>query len=233
MTKTLHSSASVLDSLASRKRFYDMLAVFYRNSLSQEQIDIMAELDFASFDTDEPLLEQGFDDIRRYLRKRNTGTRQALATDYTSAFAGVKTIEEKTAIPCASLFLSGIKHFYAEQRGIVLNIYKKELVRLSEGVNLPEDHLAFELEFLGIMSENCLEALQADDVQTAIRKLDVSKDFIENHILNWFEKFESVANEIIETRFYRGVIRITKGYLLFDLKTIEDLRDVLSPEIKE
>ena len=231
MGNELNIPASVIETLANRVSFYDMLAVFYRNALSQQQIDQLADFDFASLDVDNDLMRAGFDDIRRYLRKRNTGTRQALATDYTSTFAGLKTYQEKTAIPCASLFVSGLGHFYAERHRVVYGIYKQECIRVAEGVNLPADHLAFELEFLGIMSSECREALERGDVDAALHKLDVSIDFIDNQILDWFGKFEEVAKEIVATRFYRGVIRITQGWLELDRQTAADVRDIVAETI--
>lgn len=227
MAKGTEMPAAVFETLDNRASFYDLLALFYRNALTQDQIDLLASFDYSSFDLENDLLRDGFDDIRRYLRKRNTGTRQALATEYTSVFAGVKTYEGKSAIPCASLFVDGLAHFYAEQHRVVYGIYKKECVRVADGVNLPADHLAFELEFLGMMGVECREALEKGDVARAMHKLEVSESFIRENILNWFDSFEEVAMNIIQTRFYRGVLRITKGWLQLDLETIADVRGMI------
>lgn len=230
MTKTYDIPSSVEETLASREGFYNMLAMFYRNSLTIEQIDALGALDFESLEFDEPLLTKGFDDIRRYLRKRNTGTRQSLATEYTAAFVGMKTYAGKSAIPCASLFVDEEGLFYGPAHREIYNLYKQECVRVDKSLSLPSDHLTFELEFLALMSVECRQALEDGDIETARHKLEVSRSLIENHILKWFEPFEQVASHVIETRFYRGVIRITKGYMLLDLATIAELEEVLSGE---
>ena len=218
-------SPAVLETLSNRETFYSMLSMFYANTLTQEQIDSLAQIDYAALMTGHELLDEGFDDIRRYLRKRNTGTRQALATDYTGSFAGVKTYEERTAVPCGSLFLDPEGHYYTHQRGVVYGIYKQELFRLNSGVYLPEDHLSFELEFLGLMSKDCRQALEDGDLDLALHKLQVSRDFIEQNILSWFDDFQEIASKLIETRFYRGVMRVTKGWLQLDLQTCADLAE--------
>lgn len=230
MTKTNDIPSSVEEILTSREDFYNMLAMFYRNTLTVEQIDAIGALDFETLEFEEELLTKGFDDIRRYLRKRNTGTRQALATDYTAAFIGTKAYAGKVAIPCASLFMTEESMYYGATHHQAYSVYKQECVRVDKSLSLPSDHLTFELEFLALMSVECREALAAGDMETAMHKLEVSKGFIQEHILSWFDVFNEVAEFIIDTRFYRGVLRITKGYLLLDLTTIAELEEVLTGE---
>jgi TorA maturation chaperone TorD len=221
--KTTTDKELLIAILNGRKDFYLTLAGFYFKPLVQEQIDTMAAADFSGFGAGEPLLEEGFNDIWRYLRKRNTGTRQLLAVDFTSSFGGAATWKGCYAIPSASLFLSDKNLLYQGPRNEVYNIYKKAALKLKSGVDIAEDHLSFELEFLSILSERSIQALENDDLQTALDNLALSKDFINQQILTWFKQLSHRASLLIETRFYRGVLKITEGYLLLDLQTIDDL----------
>ncbi|MCL1847525.1 MAG: molecular chaperone TorD family protein [Coriobacteriia bacterium] len=208
--------------LQGRREFYLALAGFYFKPLTQEQIDTMAQTDYSQFGLGEPLLDEGFNDITRVLRKRHTGTRQMLAIDFTSSFGGSATFEGKTAVPYASVFLSDKGLLSQQPRAEVFRVFKRNLLRVTD-TNTPDDHLSFLLEFLAVMSDHTIEALQENRGEDARSCLEESRDFITNHILSWFDYFAETANKLIEARFYRGVLKITKGYLLMDLQTIEDL----------
>jgi TorA maturation chaperone TorD len=209
--------------LRDRSAFYRTLSSLYYRPLSQEQIDALAESDLLSFAGGDPALASGFDDMRRYLRKRNTGTRQDLAVDFTSAFAGAQQYEGRCAVPYESVFRSESGLLMQEPRNEVYRTYKRAAVRLKEGIDLPEDHLAFEFEFLAIMSERTGEALGGDDAGEAVKLLMDQRRFIEDHILSWFDDLTDLALKILATRFYRGVLKVTRGYLTVDLEVIADL----------
>ena len=211
--------------LKSRSEFYLMLARFYVKPLTQDDIDNMSKADYSELGVGEPLLEEGYNDIARFLRKQHTGTRQQLATDFTMTFDGVGALDEKVAVPYASVFLSEEGLLSREPRNEVFLLFKKEALRLKQGVNLPEDHLSFELEFLSIMALRSVDALNAEDKAQALHNLQVSRDFMHQHLLPWFEIFSDLATRMLETRFYRGVLKLTKGYLTMDLTTLADLME--------
>lgn len=216
-------TAELIEVVKNRAAFYRTLSSLYFNTLTQEQIDRLAETDFSAFGADEPLLIAGFDDMRRYLRKRNTGTRQELAVDFTSTFLGSQTYEGRTATPYESVFRSESGQLMQEPRNEVYRTFKKAAIKLKEGVDLPEDHLSFEFEFVAILCDRIVEALNDADADGAIRILKSQRTFIEDHILSWFDDLAEMASKILQTRFYRGVLKITKGYLVVDMEAIPDL----------
>lgn len=220
-----NNTAILKQVLASRSAFYLMLARFYQRPLEEAEIEQMAGTDYTQFAEGDDALAEGFNDITRFLRKRNTGTRQTLATDFTMTFDGVGALEEKVAVPYASVFLSEEGLLSREPRNEVFRLYKKEALRLRQGVNLPEDHLSFELEFLSVLSDRAACALEDADSDAAASALKTSSEFITGHILTWFGLFSDLAGRMLETRFYRGVLKITEGYLKMDLQTIADLLD--------
>ena len=216
-------TAELIEVVKNRSAFYRTLSSLYFNTLTQEQIDRLAQTDFSAFGADEPLLIAGFDDMRRYLRKRNTGTRQELAVDFTSTFLGSQTYEGRTATPYESVFRSESGELMQEPRNEVYRTFKKAAIKLREGVDLPEDHLSFEFEFVAILCDRIVEALNDDDAASAVRILKSQRTFIEDHILSWFDDLAERANKLLQTRFYRGVLKITKGYLCVDMEAILDL----------
>jgi TorA maturation chaperone TorD len=216
-------TAELIEVLKNRSAFYRTLSILYFNTLTQEQIDNLAQTDFSAFGADEPLLIAGFDDMRRYLRKRNTGTRQELAVDFTSTFMGAQAYQGRYAVPYESVYRGESGLLMQEPRNEVYRTYKAAAIKLKEGVDLPEDHLSFEFEFLAILCDRTVEALNAGDTGRAIGLLEAQRTFIEDHILSWFDDLAELANKMRKTRFYRGVLKITKGYLEVDMEAIQDL----------
>ena len=209
--------------LEERSAFYLMLAGLYYRPLTQEQIDRMAGQDFSAYATGEELLDEGFDDIRRALRKRHTGTRSILATEWTSTFGGAEAYKGRYCVPEASLFLDKSGLTYGPARNEVSRVYREQCLRLEDGAGMAESHLTFELEFLSVLSDATAEHLRAGEVDEAVRLIDLSRQFVEEHVLTWFPQLQELALAMLKTRFYKGVMKITKGYLELDLRTLDEL----------
>jgi TorA maturation chaperone TorD len=216
--------------LFGRSASYRMFSRLFLKPLSQEEIEELAAMDLhlKALDLkDSEMLAQGFNDMGRGLRKRHTGTRQLLSTDYTMCFDGVEAVNEEVAVPYASIFLGEKALFNQEPRNAVYRLFCAENVTLKQNVNLPEDHLSFELEFLAVLSERADAAIAAGDIGEALRNLELSRDFICKHILTWLDLLSERALKILKTRFYRGVIEATRGYLELDLATLGDILEEL------
>jgi len=228
---------SLADLLTGRANSYRMFSRLFLKPLTEEEIEGLAATDYIGIAqslkegsaNEGGLLAEGFNDMGRDLRKRHTGTRQLLATDYTMCFDGVDAYEEQVAVPYASVFLSEEELLNQAPRHQVYQIFVAESLGLKTGIDLPEDHLSFELEFLGILSDRAARALDAGDTKEAVRNLEISRDFIVNHILTWIDLLTQRAYKFLKTRFYRGVLKATKGYLELDLKTIDELIEEIEP----
>lgn len=211
--------------LEGRAAFYETLASLYFKPLTQEQIDAMAIADFSMYAQVNDAFAEGAEDIQRYLSKRNTDTRRALAVDFTAAFAGTSAYEGKVAVPFKSVFTSDEGLMCRDGFVEVFTALKSERLRRREGLDWPDDHISFMFEFLAILSRRAEACLVAGDVAEARRNLEVSRDFLNEHILSWFERFAALAGKILETRFYHGVIKVTRGFLAFDCEVVEALLD--------
>jgi len=221
---TIEGLDEVCEVLQDRYDFYMMLAGFYFKPLTQGQIDAMAEHDYSEYVEAETLLDEGFDDIRRALRKRHTGTRSILATEWTSTFGGAEAYEGRYCVPEASIFLDSSGLMYGKPRNEVYRIYREQCLQLKDDTGSPESHLSFELEFLAVMSQEIAEHLKAGETAEALEKIERSSSFIREHIQTWFPELSSLAQKMLKTRFYRGVLKITQGYLELDLETLADLK---------
>lgn len=216
--------------LDGRSGFYRMLAGFYFKPLTQEQLDAMAAADFSAFDFDDEEMERGFRDMERYLAKRNSGTRSNLAVDYTSAFYGVHSYKGVSAVPYESAHATKHQLLMQESRQQVFRDYKQQALKLRGGMDLPDDHLSFELEYMAVLADRAGLALAQGDSAEALRNLVLSHRFLEEHLLSWFDTFRTRALDILTTRFYRGVLRVTGAFLQLDAEVLDDMISELSPQ---
>lgn len=220
---TIEALCNVLEG---RADFYLTLAGYYYKPLTQQQIDALAETDFEAL-MDGSLMGEGFDDMRRVLRKRHTGTRRILATEWTSTFGGAEAYKGRYCVPNASVFLDKSGSTYGWPRNAASRIYREQHLRLADNAGMPESHLTFELEFLAVLSREIIVCMRAGELDEALAKVQESRRFIDESILSWFPEMQSLALLMLKTRFYRGVMKLTEGYLTLDCETLDDLAALL------
>lgn len=217
------TAEDVAAALEGRCAFYEMLAAIYFLPLKQEQIDSLAATDLSPWADTSELFAEGLNDITRYLRKRNTGTREELAVDFTSAFAGTKVYAGKSAVPYKSVFTSKEGLLCQEGYLDVFKAFKAECVKKREGLDWPDDHLSFLCEFMSLMGKRAGEALRNGDLEAAAHDVDAASKFLQDNILSWFDKLADQALLVLRTRFYRGILKISKAFFLLDAETLDDM----------
>ena len=216
---------TIEETLEARAQFYRMLSGLYFNTITQDEIESMAQSDFQSLraDKESSLLAEGYDDIFRYLRKRNTGTRQELAEDFTSTFLGTTVYEGKQAMPYESLFRDTSGLLMQGPRNEVFHTFREAGISLKNELDLPEDHLSFEFEFMAILCDRALAAFLSGDNEEYRAAMKMQIKFFDLHIASWFDDFFNFAMTVVKTRFYRGVLKITKGFLDAESQTMKEL----------
>ena len=226
---------AVLDVLAERASSYRMFARLFLSPLSADEIDGLAAMqleDTAREMGDDSLLARGFNDMGRGLHRRHSGTQRLLGTDFTMCFDGISSLNDERAMPYASMFISaktgkGAELFQAPRKADRA-AYRRENVQADPALHLPDDHLSFELSFMADLSQKMAAAVQAGDLNEALRLAGASDEFRTGHILTWYDKFYDLALRIIETRFYRGVLEAVYGYLSLDAELLADVRAALA-----
>lgn len=215
----------ITSAIEDRTQFYLMLSKLFSWPLSQEELDSIEvdSLKQLSESTDNELMAEGFNDMYRFLRRKSTGTRQRLNADFTGCFLGRTTYEGLSAQPYASLYLSPEGQLMGKARMAVNQEYRQHRVKLDQGIDIPEDHLSFECEFMAIIGHRAVQALDQRDVDGVVKQLEIQQTFLKHYIMNWFGRFYSLSNKIARTRFYGGVLKAAKGFLESESSTIETL----------
>ena len=93
---------------------------------------------------------------------------------------------------------------------------------LDEDVGEPEDHIAFELEFMQILGERAADALDAGEKLECINLLETRSEFTDKHLLNWVYNFNSDVHRIAQTKFYRAIADILVGVIEIDREMLDE-----------
>ena len=200
--------AGLVSALEGRAAFYDVVAALYYKPLAQEQIDRIAEGGLAAFAGAGELMAEGLHDMERALSKRHSGTRQELAVDFTGAFAGTSSWKGRYATPYESVFTSEEGLLFQDSYHEVYRLYRQNSVRKS-------------------LARRAVRSLEANDAECALEQVRLSQHVLHDHILSWFDDFEELALHLVKTRFYRGVLKMSKGFFLFDAEVLADMAEEL------
>lgn len=218
----------IAESVRDRAEMYRLLAQVYFKPLSQEQIDALAQAGLAALAADDASpFAGGYNDVYRYLRRMNTGTRQELASDFTSVFYGIQTYEGRAAQPIESLYRSDGGLVMGKASGEVYRAFRESRVKVHEGLDLPDDHLSFLFEFMACLCERIATYAENGHWQEAMQTLDEQRTFFKRHIASWFPRFKAIANRLVATRFYRGWLKITQAFLADEEESFQTLEEAL------
>ncbi len=222
------NTEEAIDLFISRADFYRQIAQWFFAPLDDAQIEALAAQDLQGMaeELDSPYAE-GYNDLYRALRLRHTGTRQALAADYTAAFYGATTKDGLTAQPFESLYRYDGGSLMGQPRGEVYHALKQAQLKVHEGLDLPEDHLSFISEYEAVLCDRAAVCLREGDTSGAQAALNEQCSFFDEHIATWFDSFKERAEAILETRFYQGILKITEAFFRDEPEHMAELAECL------
>lgn len=195
--------------------FYALLSGIFYLELTEEQIDGLAESGF-SFPDDGSEMGDACAALRRYLARRGPSARQDLAVDYARIFLAAGVYEGETAVPYESVFTSPEGLMMQDARDEVVRVYRRCGLKVPRDLNVPEDHLAFELEFMGRLSGRIAEALgPGEDAagEDAATLMAEQLRFIDEHLLNWMPDLARRVDTFARLPFYPAMMAVAQSYL--------------------
>jgi TorA-specific chaperone len=211
----------IIDLFGSRANMYGLLASLYREEID---IDRLRELQGMRF----PLavgndsIDDGYRDMYDYLKLAWEGSITELSVDYSRTFIGSGVNGYSAAYLYESVYTSGRRLLAREARTEVLEAFREN--HLVKGKwNDIEDHLALELEFMQILSLRTKNALADGDEDAAIEHIRRQYDFLQNHLLNWLPMLVGDILRFSQTKFYRGLGKLSLGYCEEDKVVLQEL----------
>jgi len=206
--------------ISNRENLYRLLARLYRIEVDEPLLRQLSEMGFPA-ECDEPELAEGYRMLTDWLRNPGNDPLTDLAVDFARIFLGAGVYEGVAASPYESVYTSKERLIMQEARDQVFAIYRARGLYPDAELEIPEDHIALELEFLAHL---CRETLQAGDDQARVSALlREQKEFIEQHPAKWVPAFCADIEKCASTGFYRAVGKITLGFLNMDHAILEDI----------
>ena len=194
--------------------FFRTLGALMYTELTQGEIDNLAAMNLLAMRADMPEgdFSDGLAGMGRYLARRGSNARQNLAVEYARIFLGAGVDEKDCAVPFESVFTSKDGLLMQDARDKVVAFYSAYGMQVEKSLNVPEDHLGFELQFMGILCEQTAEAYQAGDEERGLALEAAQAAFLDEHVLNWVGALSAKVERCALTPFYPSVMKVIRAF---------------------
>jgi len=197
-----------------RATLYNFLASIFRIEADEKLLDTIKSFSFQGIDNDdENDINKGFNMLERYMANINPMTLLYLARDYARVFIGAGLESSGGAYPYESVYTSPDRLLMQEARDEIVKFYSSEKMERRENLNDPEDHIAFEFEFMSYLCSKLSESYEQNN-KVDIKKYQTKQEnFFNHHINRWVELFCDDVIRISREDFYKAIALITKGFI--------------------
>ena len=191
---------------------YRFLSQVFFKELTEDAIDALEAQEWPR-DAGNIHLDRGYSLVRRYFNFAAGDKRTQLAVEYARVFlaTGVFRSEKRSPVPYESVFTSEEHIVMQEPRDEVVAWFAEDGFKVDPDLHEPEDHVAFEFEYLSTMNERARALAEAKDAEGLKRNVERQAAFIEAHILNWVPTLLEVAQSYAKLAFYLGMLEIAIG----------------------
>lgn len=189
----------IIELLDARARVYGMLARMFREEIDAAELKQMQAMRFpvATGNAD---VDAGYRMLFDYLKTAWADSVTELAIDYVRTFIGHGVNGYSAAYPFESVYTSERRLLMQEARAEVLDTLRDNGLKAGRW-NEGEDHIGLELEFIQRMSIRAKEALEEGDEEGAVEQLRRSREFMEEHLLNWMPMLCADMHKFAHTKF--------------------------------
>ncbi|SDE38575.1 TorD/DmsD family molecular chaperone [Sporomusa acidovorans] len=216
--------------MENRENLYRFLGRLYKVEVDQALLDQLEGLCFP-VECGEDELAAGYRLLAGYCQQLTGDPLTDLAVDYARVFLGAGIAGNEAAYPYESVYTSPKRLIMQEARDQVMAAYRAKGLSKLETLDVPEDHIALELEFMAYLCQETQQALSRRDWPAVATCLKEQRDFFVQHLLNWVPAFCADIEKYGETKFYKAVAKITKGYLRLERTLMEELIEEIVVEV--
>jgi anaerobic sulfite reductase subunit A len=208
--------------LENRENLYRLLARLYRAEVDPVFLDGLAAMSFPVAENDDDMAV-GARLLEGWLRQPQSDPLTTLAVDYARIFLGAGIASGAVAYPYESVYTSPERLVMQDARDKVVAAYRTSGLDKSDALSVPEDHIALEMEFMAHLCAETRHALAAAESERVASALTRQSEFLARHLANWVPAFCADVAVCADTDFYKGVAKLTAGYLRMDEAILADL----------
>jgi TorA maturation chaperone TorD len=100
----------------------------------------------------------------------------------------------------------------------VATAYAEAGVGLPESVRDQPDYIGLELDFMRHLTEKEAGAWTEGNGEEALQVLEKERAFLKEHVARWIPLFCEVMDREARLNFYRGIARMTRGFVLDEVQ---------------
>jgi putative dimethyl sulfoxide reductase chaperone len=168
-------------------------------------------------------MHQGLEEVRDFIASSKGQSSeevcQGLSVERTRLLRGIKPGDSPPP-PYESVYRDRAQTLMGNATLDVQREYNKTGLSLATGQKEPPDHIGIELEFMRFLSEREAECWGRGERAEALGYLSEEGRFLEEHLTQWVGEFCDRVIEIAVSGFYRGIARMTKGFLADDFEKV-------------
>lgn len=208
--------------MVNRENMYRFLGRLYKVEVDITLLHQLKNMVFPT-ETEEKEMDEGYQLLKDYLQNLGMDPITDLAVDYARVFLGAGVYEGIVANPYESVYTSPEHLIMQDARDEVLAAYWAKGLDKRDSLNVPEDHISLEFEYMAFMCQETYNALKDTDWRRISGSLMEQAEFLEQHLLNWIPNFCGDIIKCSATDFYIGVAKITNGFLRMEKNLLEEL----------
>jgi TorA maturation chaperone TorD len=204
-----------------RLSIYALLQRLYQDAPDAALLEwLIAAKPFADFPV--ALDDDGTAALRQLDSAATASTLDALRADFRRLYVGPGPMD---APPWESVYRNEEHLLFDKHTLQVRAIYARhgvEFVRLNQ---MPEDALSIELEFMRLLTERLIQAVESGDATAEQILIDEQAAFLKKHLLIWTPTFIMRTRQYAQTPFYSALADVLRAFLAWDEQTLALLRD--------
>lgn len=190
----------------SRKLTYAFLSRMFLEEVSEEFLGRMA--------LDPPRVEGSWGKFAAALPSADLASvRTEAAAEYAALFLSMSA---DPVFPYESVYTSQTHLMMQQARDKAVAAYRANGFERSDALNVPEDHVGIELEFMAKLCQKELDALDAGDNAAADAARAAQRTFCSEHLLNWVPALCDDLERRAKSDLYRGLAEMTRFFLEFE-----------------
>lgn len=193
---------------------YTLMGRILRQMPEHAWLDALATegvFDEVPYAADNPCVQQGAATLRSWAAGYGATGADPVYNDCMALLIGPG---KPLAAPWESVYSEKNEGLIFQQETVdVRKAYRAFGLQIDQLHHEPDDHIAYELEFVAALAMRAAEALRAgrdDEAQTFV---DAKDAFVANHLQTWAFTWCGLVDEHAATDFYRGIALLVRGFL--------------------
>ncbi len=209
-----------------RELLYRFLGGLYIMEVDEQQLEAMKSIRFPEVEGDEDAdldLREGYELMGQYVTGISREDLEELAADYAKVFLAAGDATGKAAFPYESVYVDKKHQVGGSTEMQMRALYLERGWQPDPDVyRTMYDNIGLMLEYMGIICKEEQESLERDDDDHLRELLLEQRTFLKKHITNWVFSFTSDIVKFAETDFYKGVARITNGFIKKEVSFLKE-----------